>query len=136
MKVQGGCYFGVVSCAANGGPIIRAKCYCRECQYIAGRANVLVMAMPIDGFILARGAVKGFTRDAIEHAVHREFCQTCGTHFFTKAPGFKVGVIIKAGSMDVPSLFGSAGSANRVSDALPHPHLSDDIPLHQKWMHS
>lgn len=78
------------------------------------------MAMPIDGFILARGAVKDFTRDAIEHAVHREFCQTCGTHFFTQAPGFKEGIIINVESMDDPPLFGKADSANHVSDALPH----------------
>ena len=136
MKVQGGCYCGAIRYEANGDPMMRAECYCRECQYITGGANVLVMAMPIDGFTLVKGAVKGFTRDDIEHAVTREFCEHCGTHLFTRAPRFKEGVIIKVGSMDDPSLFGKADSANHVSDALPHHRLPDDIPLHQKWMHS
>ena len=136
MKVQGGCYCGAIRYEANGDPMMRAECYCRECQYITGGSNVLVMAMPIDGFTLVKGAVKGFTRDDIEHAVTREFCEHCGTHLFTRAPGFKEGVIIKVGSMDDPSLFGKADSANHVSDALPHHRLPDDIPLHQKWMHS
>lgn len=136
MKVQGGCYCGAIRYEANGDPMMRAECYCRECQYITGGSNVLVMAMPIDGFTLVQGAVKGFTRDDIEHAVTREFCEHCGTHLFTRAPGFKEGVIIKVGSMDDPSLFGKADSANHVSDALPHHRLPDDIPLHQKWMHS
>ena len=33
------------------------------------------MAMPTEGFELTKGAVKGFTRDDIEGAVTREFCE-------------------------------------------------------------
>jgi hypothetical protein len=94
------------------------------------------MAMPVDGFAIIKGAVKGFTRNDIEHPVIREFCENCGKHLFTRAPGFKEGVIIKVGSMDDPSLFGKADSASYVSDAQPHHRLPTDIPLHQKWMHT
>jgi len=55
----------------------------------------LVMAMPVDGFAIIKGAVKGFTRNDIGHPVTREFCEDFGTHLFTRAPGFKEGVIIK-----------------------------------------
>ena len=94
MQIEGGCYCGAVRYAAEGEPMMKAECYCRECQYITGGANVLVMVMPIDGFTLVKGAVKGFTRDDIEHAVTREFCEHCGTDLFTRAPGFKEGVIL------------------------------------------
>ena len=136
IKVEGGCYCGAARYQAEGDPMLKAECYCRECQYITGGAYVLVMAMPIEGFSMVKGSVKGFTRQDIEHPVTREFCENCGTHLFTRAPRFKQGVIIKVGSMDDPSLFGKAESANYVSDAQPHHRLPEDRPQHQKWMHS
>ncbi len=135
MKIEGGCYCKAVRYQAEGEPMMKAECFCRECQHITGGGNLLVMAMPVDGFELTKGAVKGFTRDDIENAVTREFCENCGTHLFTRAPGFDAGVIIKVGSLDDPSVFGKADSANFVSDAQPYHRLPDDMPCHQKWMH-
>ena len=136
MKVEGGCYCGAVRYAAEGEPMMKAECFCRECQYFTGGGNLTVMAMPVNGFELTKGDVKGFTRDDLEHAVTREFCENCGTHMFTRAPGFEAGVIIKVGSLDDPSVFGKADSANFVGDAQPYHRLPDDMPCHQKWMHS
>tara|TARA_R110000772_G_scaffold40890_1_gene95297 strand:- start:859 stop:1269 length:411 start_codon:yes stop_codon:yes gene_type:complete len=136
MKIEGGCYCGAVRYKAEGEPMLKAECFCRECQYITGGGNLLIMAMPVDGFELTKGSVKGFTRDDIEHAVTREFCGNCGTHLFTRAPGFKAGVIIKVGSLDDRSIFGKADSANFVCDAQPYHRLPDDMPVHQKWMHN
>jgi len=135
MTIEGGCYCGAVRYKATGEPMLKAECFCRECQYITGGGNLLVMAMPVEGFELTKGAVKGFTRDDIEGAVTREFCENCGTHLFTRAPSFEVAVIVKVGSMDDPSLFGKADSANYVGDAQPFHRLPDDIPVFQKWMH-
>lgn len=136
MKVEGGCYCGAVRYKAEGEPMMKAECFCRECQYTTGGGNLLVMAMPVEGFELTKGAVKGFARDDIENAVTREFCGNCGTHLFTRAPGFEAGVIIKVGSLDDPSVFGKAESANYVCDAQPYHRLPDDMPVNQKWMHS
>ncbi|MEP3226964.1 MAG: GFA family protein [Parasphingorhabdus sp.] len=136
MRVEGGCYCGAIRYEAEGEPMMKAECFCRECQYITGGSNVLAMAMPIEGFALTKGTVKGFARDDIEHAVTREFCGNCGTHLFTRAPGFAHGVIIKVGSLDDPSVFGKAESANYVCDAQPFHRLPADMPLNQKWMHS
>ena len=136
IKVEGGCYCGALRYQAEVDSMLKAECYRRKCQYITGGANVLVMAMPIEGFPMVKGSVEGFTRQDIEHPVTREFCENCGTHLFTRAPRFKQGMIIKVGSMDDPSLFGKAESANYVSDAQPHHRLPEDIPQHQKWMHS
>jgi len=135
MIVEGGCYCGAVRYKAQGDPMMKAECFCRECQYITGGGNLLVMAMPSDKFELTKGKVKGYSRDDIENPVSREFCENCGTHLFTRSPGFKVAVIIKVGSMDNQSLFGKAESVNFVSDAQPYHRLPDDIPCHQKWMH-
>lgn len=134
MKVEGGCYCGAVRYKAEGEPMMKAECYCRECQYITGGANLVIMAMPADGFELTKGKIKGYKRDDIEHAVTREFCENCGTHLFTRAPGFEKGVIIKVGTLDDPSVFGKAESANYVGDAQPFHRLPSDIPCYTKWM--
>jgi hypothetical protein len=135
MQIEGGCYCGGVRYKAEGDPILKAECFCRECQYITGGGNLLIMAMPAAGFELTKGAVKDFARSDIKRAVTRQFCPDCGTHLFTRAPGFEVAVIIKVGSMDDPSLFGKADSANYACDAQPYHRLPDDMPVHQKWMH-
>jgi hypothetical protein len=72
MKVEGGCYCKAVRYVAEGEPIIKAECFCRECQYITGGGNLLLMAMPTSGFALTKGAVKDFKRDDIERAVTRD----------------------------------------------------------------
>jgi hypothetical protein len=38
MKPEGGCYCGAVRYVAEGDPVMRAQCHCRECQYITGGA--------------------------------------------------------------------------------------------------
>jgi hypothetical protein len=133
MIVEGGCYCKQVRYKAEGDPIIKAECFCRECQYITGGGNLLIMAMPVDGFEITKGAVKDYKREDLERGVTRQFCPNCGTHLFTRAPGFPA-VIIKVGSMDDPSQFGKADSANWVEDAQPYHRLPDDMPVHQKWM--
>ncbi len=134
MKVEGGCYCGEIRYKAEGEPIFKAECYCRECQYITGGGYLTAMAMPAEGFEMVQGEVKGYARKDLDRAVTREFCATCGTHLFTRAPGFEKGVIIKVGTLDDPSVFGKADSANYCCDAQPFHRLPEDMPNNQKWM--
>ena len=110
MKVTGGCYCKALRYEAEGEPMMKAQCHCRECQYITGGSPNVFMAMPVPGFRYVAGAPKQFTRQDLEHAATREFCAVCGTHIVTRAPGFPA-VILKVGSMDDPSLFGSPAMA-------------------------
>jgi hypothetical protein len=131
--IEGGCYCQAVRYQADGPALLRAECFCRECQYITGGASVLIMAVPVEGFAITKGKTKAFTRSDIDGAVTREFCPDCGTHILTRAPAFPAGVIIKVGSLDDPSHFGGPDTANFACDAQSYHRLPTDIPVFQKW---
>jgi hypothetical protein len=135
MTITGGCYCGAVRYAAEGEPILKAECFCRECQYITGGGSLHVMAVPLDGFALTKGAVQDFARADLPGAVTRQFCPKCGTHLFTRAPGLPHAIILKVGSLDTLADYGGPDTANFACDAQPYHHLPDNIPVFQKWGH-
>ena len=135
MKIEGGCYCGAIRYKADGEPLMKAECFCRDCQYVSGGNSAFVMAMPADGFEITKGTTKAYSRADLPHAVSREFCPDCGTHVLTRAAPFPAGVILKVGSMDDPSLFGGPDFANYASEGQNFHHLPDDIPVFQKWGH-
>jgi len=126
MKVTGGCYCKALRYEAEGEPMMKAQCHCRECQYISGGSPNVFMAMPVPGFRYMAGAPKQFTRQDLERAVTREFCAACGTHIVTRAPGFPA-VILKVGSMDDPSLFGSPTMAIYTCDRQAFHHVPEGV---------
>ena len=104
MKLEGGCYCGALRYAAEGNPMMKAQCHCRECQYITGGSPNVFLAMPIAGFSYTKGTPKTFARSDLERPVTREFCANCGTHVVTRPQGFPA-VILKVGTLDDPSQF-------------------------------
>ena len=100
MKLEGGCYCGKVRYAAEGQPILKAQCHCRECQYISGGSPNVFMLMPPEGFSYVRGAPKQFLRSDVDNAVTREFCADCGTHLTKRRPGLHA-VILKVGTTTI-----------------------------------
>ncbi len=133
MAITGKCYCGDVHYSAEGPVLMRAECLCRECQYITGGGSLHVMAVPLAGFELTKGAVKDFKRADLEGAVTRQFCPNCGTHLFTRPPAFKDAIILKVGSLDDPSQYGGPDTANFACDAQSWHRLPTDIPVYQKW---
>ena len=101
MKLEGGCYCGKVRYVAEGEPMRKGQCHCRECQFITGGAPNMFLVMPSAGFAYTKGAPKQFTRSDLEKPVTREFCPDCGTHLATKPPGRPV-VVVKVGTLDDP----------------------------------
>jgi hypothetical protein len=134
MIVDGGCYCGAIRYHAEGEPLLKAECFCRDCQYITGGNSVFLMAMPVDEFQITKGETKAYSRPDLEFSVSREFCPDCGTHILTRAPGFPLGVILKVGSMDTPSLFGEPDSAHFACEAQGFHRLPSDKPVFQKWV--
>ncbi|MBS0531012.1 MAG: GFA family protein [Proteobacteria bacterium] len=131
MKLEGGCYCGAVRYVAEGDPMLKAQCHCRACQHISGGAPNLFMLMPPDGFRYTKGTPKQFKRADLENAVTREFCAECGTHLVTRRPGLPA-VVLKVGTLDEPSLFGTPKMAIFTEDRQAFHYIPDGMPVFEK----
>ncbi len=132
MKIEGGCYCGGLRYVAEGDPMMRAQCHCRECQYISGGSPNVIVAMPLDGFAYTKGEPKQFARTDLERPVTREFCPNCGTHILTRARGFPA-VILKVGTFDDPTLFGGPEMAIFTIDKQPFHSIPDGLPAFERF---
>jgi hypothetical protein len=131
MKLEGGCYCGAVRYQAEGKPMLKAQCHCRECQYISGGSPNMFVLMPPDGFSYTKGAPKKFTRSDLEGAVTREFCAECGTHLITRPPHVP-GVVLKVGTLDDPTLFGNPQIAIYTVDKQPFHQIPEGMPAFER----
>ena len=91
----------------------------------------MFMLMPVEGFSYSKGTPRQFTRSDLEGAVTREFCAECGTHLLTRRPGLPA-VILKAGTLDDPALFGSSKMAIYTCDKQPFHAIPDGIPSFER----
>ena len=105
MRIEGGCYCGALRFVAEGDPLFKGQCHCRECQYISGGHPNAVMGMPAGSFSYTKGAPKLFQRKDLENPVTREFCAECGTHILARSPGLAGAVLLKVGTFDDPSVY-------------------------------
>jgi hypothetical protein len=131
MKLEGGCYCGKVRYAAEGEPLLKAQCHCRECQYISGGAPNMFMLMPPSGFGYVQGEPKRFARSDLENPVTREFCVDCGTHLTTRRPGLPA-VILKVGTLDDPGVFERVQMAIFTVDKQPFHQIAEGVPIFER----
>ncbi|RDS80068.1 GFA family protein [Dyella psychrodurans] len=131
LKLEGGCYCGAVRYVAEGKPLMKGQCHCRECQYISGGAPQIFMLTPADGFRYVKGTPKRFTRSDLEHPVTREFCAECGTHMVTLRDDMPA-VILKIGTLDDPSRFGTPKMAIFTVDKQAFHHIPEGMPSFER----
>ncbi len=131
MALIGGCYCGAVRYEADGPPMFKALCYCRECQINSGGGPNTFMIVAPAGFRYTKGEPRGFKRPDLENAVTREFCATCGTQLITRAQGGAM-VVLKAGTLDDPSQYGAPQSAIYVCDKQNYHVLPEGLPAFDK----
>jgi hypothetical protein len=130
MKLEGGCYCGAVRYEAEGEPMMKAQCHCRECQYITGGSPNMFVLMPPTGFKYTKGAPKQFSRSDLEKPVTREFCAECGTHMVTR-PRVPA-IVLKVGTLDDPTLFGAPQMAIYTIDKQPFHVIPDGMPAFER----
>ena len=132
MEVEGGCYCGAVRYKAEGDPLFKGQCHCRECQYISGGSPNMVMALPEAGFAWTKGQGKPFRRSDLENPATREFCAECGTHLLSRAPGLPGAVMLKVGTLDDPSLFGMPQMAIFMIDKQSFHHVPEGVAVFER----
>lgn len=133
MSISGGCYCGAVRYEADGDPIMKAQCHCRECQYFTGGQPNDFMAMPEAGFKYTKGTPKSFSKSGVANAATREFCPDCGVHIVTRSPALPGAVILKIGSLDDPTIFEQPQMIMQTADAQSFHHVPDGIPAFERF---
>ncbi len=131
MTMTGGCYCGATRYVAEGKPKLRAQCHCRECQYFSGGGPNYFLLVPPENFRYTQGTPQRFARSDIENAVTREFCPQCGTHLATRRQDIPE-VILKAGTLDQPELFGQPQMAIFTIDRQPFHFIAEEIPVYER----
>lgn len=131
MITTGGCYCGAMRYEAEGKPKLRAQCHCRECQYFSGGGPNYFLLIPPENFRYTKGTPQRFTRSYIENAVTREFCPQCGTHLATRRQDMPE-VILKAGTLDRPELFGQPQIAIFTIDRQPFHFIAEEMPAYER----
>lgn len=132
MEVEGGCYCGSVRYKADSAALFKGNCFCRECQYISGGAQNVVMGVPEASFAYTKGTPKGFSRSDLDNPVTREFCPDCGTHLVARAPGMPGAVMLKVGTLDDPSIFEAAQMSIFTVDKQPFHQVPEGIPSFER----
>jgi hypothetical protein len=132
MSLEGGCYCGSLRYRADGDPLFKGQCHCRECQYISGGHPNAVMAMPEAGFKYTKGSPKQFRRSDLPNPVTREFCAQCGTHILAKAAGVPGAVILKVGTLDDQSVYGGPQMVIYTIDKQSYHHVPDGVPTFER----
>ena len=132
MKVEGGCYCGALRFEAEGDPLFKGQCHCRECQYISGGHPNAVMGMPAASFRYVKGAPKTFTRSDLEKPVTREFCAACGTHILARSPSVPGAVLLKVGTFDDPSVYGGPQMVIFTCDKQAFHHVPAGVPAFER----
>jgi hypothetical protein len=127
MKITGGCYCKKIRYAAEGEPVMRGLCHCRECQYISGGGANVALAMPLSGFRYTSGEPKSFERGDLDAPVKRQFCPDCGTSLVSLPPGLHDLVILKVGTMDDPAQYGAPDMAFYCIEKQPFHYLPEDL---------
>ena len=126
MKITGGCYCGEVRYEVSAEPEVCVQCHCRECQYGTGGNPTAYVSVAEDAFTVTKGEVKEFKRSDIENPVRRHFCGNCGTTVSSVTPLRPGSVIVRAGTLDDPSIY-QPQVAIFTKDKQDFHHIADDL---------
>ena len=127
--IDGGCLCGAVRYHITAAPITTRICWCRLCQALAcGNATVNVV-FPAHAVVVT-GEMQDFesTADSGSH-MHRRFCPHCGTHLFSEAQERPHRTIVRAGTLDDPSI-ARPEITIWTSEAPPWALIDPDMPQH------
>ena len=126
-SLKGGCACKAVRYEVTAEPIVSGACYCRACQYASGGAPAYAIMVLRSGVTVTGTPEVWWSVSDSGTKVAREFCGTCGTPLWSHNSGNPEVLALRAGSLDDPSVFQSAGSI-WVSAAQPWHRIDRTLP--------
>ena len=127
MEAEGGCYCKKIRYRTGGDALMKAVCFCRECQHVSGGGPVWILGAPAANFAYTQGEPNAFRRDDLDQPVTREFCPDCGTHLLSRVPSLEGVVLLKVGTLDDPGLFEAPQMAIYTREKQPFHQLPDGV---------
>ncbi len=104
MNLTGGCRCGAVRYTTTMPPIATRLCWCRDCQYFAAGSATVNLVFRREAVRLD-GPLRDFASDADSgNRMHRGFCERCGTPVSSASDARPHLLIVRAGTLDDPSL--------------------------------
>ena len=104
MPITGGCRCGAVRYTAASEPIATRICWCRDCQYFAAGSGTVNVVFAAEAVRLT-GPLKAFESAADSgNRMTRQFCTRCGTPVTSAAASRPHLLILRAGTLDDPSV--------------------------------
>lgn len=105
MQLTGGCLCGAVRYESTGEIARRFLCHCQDCKRASGSAFHFGLTVPRSGFRLLQGELKDYVSTGESgRRVVRRFCPVCGTGVLNELELRPDYVVIRAGTLDDPSL--------------------------------
>lgn len=122
----GGCACGAIRYETSDDPLLMGNCHCTDCQRSSGTGMASVIMFPKGGFS-QEGEAKYYevTSDS-GRWIKRGFCPNCGSPVLTLVEMAPDAIIVKAGSLDDPSLYKPAMHIY-ASSAQPWDVIHDDL---------
>lgn len=135
MSTQGHCLCGAATYEAAGDPMSTVMCHCTDCQRGSGAAASVNVVVPRDGFAMHGDTLTKFETVGTDSGRPRErwFCNRCGSPIATFVDELPDFAIIKAGTLDDPSVAAPAVEIWRDS-AQPAWHPAGDRPQMPRGM--
>lgn len=105
MQLTGKCLCGGVSYATSGKPLVTYYCHCNDCKKSTGSAFHVGFVVKQSDINIKANDLREYTKTADSgNQMTRRFCGDCGSPLFTIDSGKPENLVIKAGSLDDPSL--------------------------------
>ena len=104
MLYTGKCLCGAVHYESDGPSAFMGNCYCKDCRNESGTGHITAVAVPDAGLVVTGDTASFAKRADTGQMLTKFFCPTCGSTLFTRADGLPGLAVIRAGTLDDPTV--------------------------------